>query len=166
MQNPVIIGKFGAVFGVKGWIKVQSATNPIDNILNYQDWHIQTRDGWQPLELEQAKLQGNSIVAKIKDIDDRDIARQFTNKDIAIEHDQLPDTDDNEYYWSDLEGLTVKTTEGLSLGKIDHMTNTGANDIMVVVADKRRRLIPYIDQVVQAVDLDANEIIVDWDPEF
>jgi len=164
MQNKIILGRLGTVHGVQGWIKLHSFTHPSSNILNHiQDWQIKDPQ-WTPLPIEKHKAHGDGYVIKIKGIDDREIAKRFTNKDIAIERDLLPETQPNEYYWSDLEGLSVITQEGVTLGKIDHLMNSGANDILVVKGD-RKRLLPFLKHVIVKVDMEAQQIIVDWNPE-
>ena len=71
-----------------------------------------------------------------------------------------------EYYWADLVGLRVETVDGVELGRIEQLFETGSNDVIVVQGD-RERLVPYIwEQVVREVDLEAGVMRVDWDPEF
>ncbi len=78
----------------------------------------------------------------------------------------LPPPKPDEYYWVDLEGLDVKTTEGVALGQVSHLFSTGANDVVVVRGD-RERMIPFVQpDFVKSVDFEANLIVVDWDPEF
>lgn len=86
--------------------------------------------------------------------------------EIGVSRDQLPATAPGEYYWSELQGLEVITVEGESLGTVDHLLETGANDVLVVKGE-RERLIPFVmDQVVTEVDLEHGLIRVDWDKEF
>jgi len=86
--------------------------------------------------------------------------------EIGIRRDQLPDTAPGVYYWGDLQGLEVVTGDGESLGTVDHLIETGANDVLVVKGD-RERLIPFVlQQVVTRVDLDTGTIQVDWDKDF
>lgn len=161
----VIIGCLGAAFGVQGYLKVNSYTTPKTNILDYPDWQVQHQGQWQPLPIERLKQQGDGIVLKIKGIDDRDIAKTYTNDLIAINRDELPDTSSDEFYWTDLEGLTVKTTTGETLGTIIEMRDTGANDVMIIKGEKRH-LVPFIDGVLISVDLEQQLVIVDWDHDF
>jgi 16S rRNA processing protein RimM len=164
-QNKVVIGCLGSVFGVRGQLKVNSYTTPFTNILEYPNWQIQHKGQWQPLAIENLKRQGNMIVLKIDGIDDRDIAKTFTNDLIAIERDELPDAEENEYYWSDLVGLKVITTNDFELGTIIEMRETGANDVMIIKGENRH-LVPFIDDILQSIDLENKVIIVDWDHEF
>jgi 16S rRNA processing protein RimM len=106
-------------------------------------------------------------VAKLADCNDRDAAERLRGLEIAVRRDQFSDyLAEGEYYWTDLEGMSVVTVDGQALGTVAHLFETGSNDVMVVRGD-RERLIPYIwDQVVTEVDLVARQIRVNWDPEF
>ncbi len=164
-QRYITLGRISGLYGVKGWVKVFSHTSPLTNILKYTEWYLKIDDSWQEFQLETGKAHGKGVVAKLVDIDDRDVAASLINMEIAIPRDQLPDLGDREFYWTDLEGLLVRTTGGVELGRLDHLFETGANDVMVVKGE-RQRLLPYIDQVVKEVDIDAGIMSVDWDPDF
>ena len=97
---------------------------------------------------------------------DRDAAAALKGTQIGVHREQLPGPGEGEYYWHDLVGLRVQTTQGMELGTVDHLIETGANDVLVVRGE-RERLIPFIrGQVVLSIDLAAGEMRVDWDPEF
>ena len=174
-SNLVNIGRISAVFGVKGWVKIHSYTEPTENVLIYNPWWLKTAHGVKSVEIDEARPHGKGFVAHIKGVDDRDQAVLYTGVDIAVESSQLPNLDEGDYYWRDLQGLAVVTEfEGSEqrLGRVARLLETGANDVLVVVADEqsidqRERLIPYLPgQFVKSVDLAAGEIRVDWDPEF
>lgn len=172
----VNVGRITAVYGIKGWVKVHSYTDPQENLFEYHPWFLKTRHGVKQIEIDDARPHGDAFVAHIVGVDDRDLAAQYTAADIAIERDLLPELDEGDYYWSQLEGLVVFTRfnggERQRLGKISKLMETGANDVLVVTGDaqsidKRERLIPYVPgQFVLSVDLEVGEMLVDWDPEF
>jgi len=168
----VIIGRISTVFGVKGWVKIHSHTDPKENIFQYAPWYFKKQGKWQLIEIDSTKVNGKSLIAHIKGCDDRDIARTYTGCDIATLKEQLPTLGEGDYYWSDLLGLNVVTVEGLHLGKVQKMLETGANDVIVVRGSKesiddKERLIPYLpEQVVRSVNISDKQIIVDWDAEF
>lgn len=164
-QKFVTLGRISGLYGVKGWVKVYSHTSPLGNILKYPKWYLKIENSWQEYQLAAGKPHGKGIIAKLTGIDDRDVAATLIDTDIAIPRDQLPELGKNEFYWIDLEGIKVITIEGVELGRLDHLFETGANDV-IVVKGERQRLLPYIDQVVKRVDLDAGIMEVDWDPEF
>ncbi len=143
-----------------------SYTQPRENIVQYQPWHLKQGGDWQPRQVAEGKRHGKGVVARLEDCVDRDQALHLMGNEIGIRRDQLPDTAPGEYYWGDLQGLEVVTEHGESLGTVDHLLETGANDVLVVKGD-RERLIPFVlQQVVTRVDLDAGTIQVDWDKDF
>ncbi len=166
----ILLGRVSGLFGVKGWVKVHSDTEPRDNILNYSPWYLRRQDGWQTYEVIAGRPHGKGIVAQLANCPDRDAAAELIGSTIAIHRDQLPAAPEDEYYWSDLRGLKVITTQGLELGRIVNLMETGANDVLVVREageQGRERLIPFIwQQVIREVDLENGQLTVDWDPEF
>jgi 16S rRNA processing protein RimM len=161
----VTVGKFGAPHGVTGWIKVWSYTQPIDNILLYHPWHMHYQNRWQAIEIEESKVHGDALLVKLANCNDRNQASLYTNIVLGIEREKLPALSNNEYYWHDLQGLTVQNLHGETVGKVDHLFSTGANDVLVVEG-KQRYLIPYVwDVYIKSVDLAQSSITVDWDIE-
>lgn len=163
----LIVGRINGLYGVRGWVKVFSHTEPRDNILNYHTWYLRRTNEWQPIELAEGRLQGKGVVARLAGCDDRDVAAGLIGSDIAILRDQLQQAAPDEYYWTDLIGLEVHTMDGVDLGIVDHLLETGANDVLVVLQGKHERLIPFIrEQVVREIDLAGRKMVVDWDPDF
>ena len=178
----ITVGKVGAPYGVRGWVKVFAYTEQADNLLDYDPWYIlcssscsqsnskpnqvNNHSEWCIADVVEAKQHGKGLVAKFKNCDDRDAAALLNGQQIAIQRDQLPQAQEDEYYWIDLEGLEVKTMDGVSLGIVDHLLETGANDVLVVKGD-RERLIPYVkDHIVKSVDLENSVIQVDWEADY
>lgn len=176
-KSPVnlVVGQLAGVFGVKGWVKVRSFTQPEENILDYGPWRLRTSAGIKAVEVDAYNLRPQGLVVHFKGIDDRDVAALLGRAEIEVDRAELPELPEGEYYWHQLIGLKVLTKAAdaeLLLGSITDMMETGANDVMVVrpidgSIDDRERLIPYIpDLYVVGVDLSAGEIRVDWDLEF
>jgi 16S rRNA processing protein RimM len=162
----VTVGRISGVYGVKGWLRIYSHTEPRDNILSYNPWQLRLADGWRSVELLDGRAQGKGVIAHLAGCDDRDQAARWVDTEIAVRRSQLPATQAGEYYWRDLIGLRVVTLGGEELGTVDTLLETGAHDVLVVQGE-RERLIPYVlGDVVSAVDLEAGELRVDWDPEF
>ena len=162
----VILGRVSGIFGVRGWVKVFSHTSPRDGIFEYSPWYLREADSWLECRLLEGRTQGKGLVARIEGYDDCDRTAQLIGCDIAVRRDQLPLLGQDEYYWSDLEGLRVRNLDGAYLGVVSHLVDTGANDVLVV-RNARERLIPYVwGQVVKRVELEVGAILVDWDPDF
>jgi 16S rRNA processing protein RimM len=163
-RKTILIGHVSGVHGVKGWVRIHSLTEPREAIFEYQPWQL----GEPPEEVRvlEGKKTGKHLVALLEKIDDRDQAERLCKRPISVYRDQFPDLPEQEYYWTDLEGMRVSMEDGTELGKIERMLATGANDVMVVRGE-RERLIPFvIGTYVKAVNLEDGVVIVDWDPDF
>jgi 16S rRNA processing protein RimM len=161
----VILGRVSGVFGLKGWLKVQSYTEPRDNIVGFGAWTLRMNGVDHSFEVEEGHSHAGSVVAKLNGVDDCDRARDWVGADIVVPREQLPATAAGELYWTDLEGLEVRTTSGIVLGKIDHLLATGSNDVLVLDSSPQR-LIPFVGAVVKDVDLEGRVIVVDWSPDY
>ena len=162
----VTLGRVSGVFGVKGWLKVQSYTEPRANIAQLGVWLLRMNGVDSPFDVEDGRSQGGGVVAKLRGLDDRDRALEWVGAEIVVEREGLPALAANEFYWTDLEGLEVRTTAGEVLGKVDHLLATGANDVLVI-GGSPQHLIPFIvGPVVKQVDLAARLIVVDWSTDY
>lgn len=162
----VILGRVSGVFGVKGWLKVQSYTEPRDNIVGFGAWTLRMNGVDHAFDVEEGHSHAGSVVAKLHGLDDRDRARDWVGADIVVPREQLPKIAAGELYWTDLEGLEVRTTTGTVLGTVDHLLATGGNDVLVLDSSPRL-LIPFVaGDVVKEVDLTAGLIVVDWSPDY
>lgn len=162
----VVIGRISGLYGVQGWLRIFSYTDPRENIVEYRPWLINTGGQWRPVEVEAGRTQGKGIVVKLVGCDDRDAAALLLGQDIAVMRAQLGEAGAGEYFWADLEGLRVVTSTGVELGVIEHMFATGANDV-VVVRGERERLLPFVrGDVIRKIDLQNGVMEVDWDPDF
>ena len=160
-----MLGKVTGVWGVRGWIKLVSYTERAEDIFNYQPWSL-LQDGQETVvSLLDGKRQGSGLVASIEGTTERDQAEQWIGRQIAVRREQLPELPEGDYYWRELIGLQVMTRDGMQLGKVKSILPTGANDVLVV-SGEREHLVPYLPEVVIAVDLGLSRITVDWDPEF
>ena len=179
----IIIGAITGVYGVKGWVKIRSWTRPAGNIVDHQPWlltlktvgyagNASSRDAdyreldLQTVELQQTRSHADRIMVKLAGSDNREQADLLVGKQILVARRQLPPSADNEYYWSDLIGLTVHNLNGIKFGEVTGLLETGANDVLVVQGD-RERLVPFVQgQVVHKIDQEQNTILVDWDEDF
>ncbi|WP_039925569.1 ribosome maturation factor RimM [Alishewanella aestuarii] len=169
----VVLGKFGAVYGINGWLKINSYTDIPEGIFDYTPWQVKFQGNWQTVTVSSWKRHSNGLIAKLTDINVREQAQAYANAEIAVAANALPALDDGEYYWKDLMDLKVVNQQGYDLGVVTDLMETGSNDVLVVKANrtdafgKGERLIPYLDQtVIKQVDLTAKQITVDWDPAF
>lgn len=164
----VLVGRIVGLYGVQGWLKIESWTEPRTQIFKYQPWLLEKAPG-EVMEVGgiNGRPQGKGLVCQLPGVDDRDAAAALVGLDIHVARELLPPPAKGEYYWVDLEGLEVVTTEGVSLGRVSHLFATGANDVVVVRDGTRERLVPFVQGTyVRSVDLSGGRMVVDWDPEF
>lgn len=169
--NELLVGRITGCHGVRGWVKIHSFTEPVENFLEFGNWMLKRRDGLEPVVFDAGRRQGKGLVAHIKGVDDRTLAESYKGTDVLVAGDSLPALEAGDFYWSQLEGLKVWCRDGetnVLLGEVDYLIETGSNDVLVVKAtqdsvDDRERLIPYLPgDVVTAVRLEDAVIEVDW----
>ena len=163
-DKKIYLGKITGVHGIKGWLKIQSFSSPPENILNYPSWIITNKGEEDFYSIEQGRKQNNKIVVKLEKIDDRNTAESLINSKIQILRSDLPKLSNENYYWSDLVGLSVLNSEEKVIGKIESLIETGANDVMVIITLKDERiLIPFVmHEIIKEVNVELNYIKIDW----
>ncbi len=174
-DSPVLIGQVVGAYGVRGWLRIRSYTDPLEGLLRYASVMLSEDDRWLPARFDQGHRHGGGLVAHLESCDDRDAADAARGRTIAVSAEQLPPLPVGRYYWNELIGLAVWSVSGESpvrLGTVERMLETGSHDVLCVApdagsCDERERLIPYVsDRVVRAVDLAARSLHVDWAVDF
>ena len=172
-EQQITLGKVGAVYGIKGWLKIHSFTDEPEAILDYFPWSLKLGNNTRTVDITDWRKHNKGLIVKVGGIDDRDNAQALVGSEILINESILPELSQGDYYWRDLIGMAVVTTKGYDLGVVSDMLETGANDVLVVKANlndgfsKKERLIPYLlEQVVESVSIENKQICVDWDPGF
>jgi 16S rRNA processing protein RimM len=169
------IGQLRAAYGLQGWLWVYSNTDPITNVFDYLPWWVETSAGWKQMSVKRWKTQGKGLVVTLTDVADRTAAEALMGATIWVAKSQLPKAGLNEFYWSELAGLTVFGTDEqgnlVNFGKIAELFETGANEVMVVRAtpesvDAEERMIPWHRDVVQSVDLESGKMLVNWGVDY
>lgn len=159
----VILGRLGRPQGLKGFIRVISFTEPESNILDYLPWHIQKKDHWIPLQVDNFQVQNKTILVKIEDYTEREAVAELTNCNIGVLREQLPNLLAGEFYWHELQNMTVQNKEGIVLGQVTQIMPTGTHEVLVIEG-KKHHLIPYVPEIyILEVDPVQRQIIVDWD---
>jgi 16S rRNA processing protein RimM len=160
------MGRIAAPYAIRGWIKVQPFTEYLDSLLDYPVWRLGKKTGWQEYRVLDARIHSNSLIAQLEGVNDRSQAEALQGLEIAVARDELPEAEEDEYYWDDLIGLDVVNLDGVNLGKVAGLLETGAHDVLKVEEGERQRLIPFTEPIVVEVDLKAGRIKVDWGADY
>jgi 16S rRNA processing protein RimM len=164
VSPPLIeLGSVGAPFGVRGWIKVRSFTDPPEGVFGKRKLCLLRPAAVAvEYEIESTGRSGGQLTAKLRGVDDRDQARSLTGARIVVRRDELPAGDDRDFYQADLIGCDVVNHAGQHLGVLRYFVETPAHTMMVVQGD-REIWVPAVPKHLQRVDLTARRVIVIWD---
>jgi 16S rRNA processing protein RimM len=162
----IIVGEVVGVFGVRGWVKLHSFTDPRTNIFEFDEIELGRDGAWWPARLVEGRCHGKGLIGRFDGIDDRDHAAGLMGNEIAVWRSQLPPTAGDDVYWIDLIGLEVVNAADETLGTVERLIETGANDVLVV-SGETERLIPFVrGEVVREIDRSRKRIVVDWEKDY
>ena len=164
----ILLGRVLGALGLRGEVRIESWTEPRDAIFRYQPWTLRDAQGNErQCSGVRGRDTGKHVLAVFPEVSDRDAAEALQGLEIHVPRSALPAAAPGEYYWADLEGLRVRTVDGIELGTVSHLFSTGANDVLVARDDERERMIPFVQpQYITAIDLEQRLVTVDWDPDF
>jgi 16S rRNA processing protein RimM len=163
-KRPVVLGRVGAPFGVQGWLKVQSYTDPREGIAGYRDWELHrgaSLGHWTVLDWKRA---GPGVAVRLEGVDSREAAQALTGAEVRVERAALPPTAPGEFYWHDLVGLDAFGLQGEPLGRVAGVLEMPAHPVLVLEGD-RERLVPLVRERLAKVDMDGGRLVLDWHPD-
>ena len=167
VDRVVVLGKIAGTFGVLGWVKVNSYTDPLDNLLQYPVWQLHKGASWAPVQVSEGRVTGKGVLAKLEGVDTPEDARLLVGTELGVWRHELPPTLPGEYYLSDLEGLEVVNASDEPLGKIDHFRSTPSATVAVVRRQGRaEQWVPFVKERIVRVDLEAGRVVLDWPAEL
>jgi 16S rRNA processing protein RimM len=161
----VVLGKIVGTFGVKGWVKVKSYTEPVENILDYAVWQLGRPGHWTPVELEEGRVTDKGVLAKLEGLESPEEARLKVGFELGVWRSEMPPPAPGEYYWSDLEGIDAFAASGERLGRVDHFRSTPGGTVMIVQGEQEH-WIPFVKERIVKVELDARRIVLDWSADW
>lgn len=165
----ILLGRVAAAFGVQGWVKIQPYTAEPEGLLEYDGFLVGRGQPDRRFDVEDASVHGQTVLCKLKGIEDRDQAAALKGCEIGVTRGELPRSDPDEVYWADLIGLQVVNTEGALFGTITQMIDNGAQSVMVVKEGSpagRERLIPFVSAFLREVSLEGGRVVVEWGADF
>lgn len=165
--DPLIVARVGAPWGVRGWVHIQSYTEPRANLASYKSWFTRLPNAaWQPCDDFELRPHKDGFVCQFAGVSDRDQAATLRGQLIGVTADQFAALDAEDIYWHELVGAQVDNADG-KLGTVERLIETGAHDVLVVAgADGTERLIPFVDEYVKSIDKSAGRVLVDWQADW
>ncbi len=164
-SDPITLGRLGRPYGVRGWAHLYSLMIPESLILEQSQCVLQLGNRSQECRIEQIKPHGKNFVTKIDCIPTRESVSEWTNALLIADRSQLPELSESDYYITDLIGHEVQNTDGVILGTVSDIMQTGANDVFIVdMPSDKETLIPHIPNVIKSIDHEQKLIIADWVP--
>ena len=155
------LGMVGAPYGVRGWIKLRSHTDPPERLLDHRNLRIGQGSAWQSYRIEASGRSGGALTVKLSGVGDRDQAQALRGAQVCVPRSELPQRDDKDFYRADLIGCEEVNLEGVGLGLVRHFLETPAQ-VLMVVRGTREFWIPAVPQHLRRVDLQARRVVVDW----
>ncbi len=156
------LGFVGAPYGVRGWVKLRSHTDPPERLLEHRSLMLGRGSVWQNYRIEASGRSGGALTVKLTGVEDRDQAQALRGAQICVPRSELPPRNDRDFYRADLVGCEVVNLEGIGLGRVQHFMETPAQ-VLMVVRGERDILIPAVPQYLRRVDLQSRRVVVDWD---
>jgi 16S rRNA processing protein RimM len=155
------LGFVGAPFGVRGWIKLRSHTDPPERLLDHRNLRIGRGSIWRDYRIEASGRSGGALTVKLAGVEDRDQAQALRGAEVCVPRSELPPRDDKDFYRADLIGCEVVNLEGLGLGVVQHFVETPAQ-VLMVVRGAQEFWIPAVPLHLRRVDLRERRVVVDW----
>ncbi|MGY4475022.1 ribosome maturation factor RimM [Bradyrhizobium sp. USDA 3364] len=165
MAAPVCVARIGAAHGVRGAVRLWTFTEDPLAVKDYGP--LMTKDGSRQFEVTHAREAKDHLVVTLKGVASRDDAERLNGLELYVPRERLPDTDDGEYYHTDLIGLAAVTTAEQPLGKVIAIHNFGAGDIIEIAPPQgTTMLLPFTNAVVPTVDLEGGRVMIDLPQEI
>ena len=163
-RSAVVLGRIGAPFGVQGWVKVNSYTDPPEGIVNYASWELVRAGQAERRKVLDWKRAGRAVAVRLEGVGSREAAQGLTGCEVRVDRSELPPTAPGEYYWHDLVGLEAVNRDGVPLGRVTEVLELPAHPVLVL-AGERERLVPLVRERLVSVDIAAGRMTLDWHPD-
>jgi len=165
------VGHITGAYGLRGGIRVSPYSMDADALLSVKTWWLD-KPSLRPVQVRNAKSHSGDVTATLVDVTDRETAEALKGATVQVSRADFPELPEDEYYWTDLIGLDTVNLQGEALGKVTDMMHNGAQSILRITpeadpnaapdAKAPERLVPFVDQYVKTVDLQARLITLDW----
>jgi len=160
-DDKITVGTISGAFGVHGDVRLKSFCADPAAIADYTP--LTRKDGTEITTIVIKGQTKGALIARIDGVTTKEDADALRGMDLLARRDQLPSLPDDEFYHTDLMGLTAFDTGGAELGRVKAVQSNGADDLLEIVAPglKDSVLVPFTKAIVPTVDLSAGRIILD-----
>src|SRR5271170_1041022 len=155
------LGFVGAPYGVRGWVKLRSHTDPPERLLEHRSLMLGRDSLWQNYRIEASGRSGGALTVKLSGVEDRDRAQALRGAQVCVPRSELPQRAEQDFYRADLIGCEVVNLEGAGLGTVQHFIETPAQ-VLMVVRGAQEFWIPAVPQHLRRVNLQERRVVVDW----
>jgi 16S rRNA processing protein RimM len=160
-EELVSVGKITGTHGIRGLLKVFSYSGNIESLTSARSVFLKGKDGTlSEYDIKSVSAHAGGFILGLNSFSDINQVLALSGSELCLKRSQLPVPDEDEYYWCDLIGLTVHTDDGIKLGTIVDIFETGSSDIYVVRGADKECLIPAIADVIAHVDIPGNKMII------
>jgi 16S rRNA processing protein RimM len=156
------LGIVGAPFGVRGWVKLHSYTEPPDRLLEHRSLKLRLGGAWRSYTIEASGRSGSGLTVKLAGVADRDAAQALRGAPVGVSRGELPPRDAKDFYRADMIGCEVVNLAGARLGVVEYFVEIPAH-VLMVVHGEREYWVPAVPKHLRRVDLAARRVVVDWE---
>ena len=160
-----MIARLGRPYATSGWQVLQPFTEIATSAISFECLYFREPHigSWWLLDGHEFKVQAKRLLIKMPGVSQREAASGFVGYELGADRDCFADLGQGEYYWIDLIGCCVETSDGTPLGKIESMIETGSADVMEIKGKNKKHLIPFHNKFLSVVELEKRRIVVFWD---
>ena len=160
-----VIARLGRPYATSGWQFLQSFTEKVESPMGLESLYFRKtqKDPWCLLDGHEFKVQSKRLLIKMPGVSQREAASGFVGYELGADRDGFAALGHGEYYWIDLIGCYVETSDGARLGKIESMIETGSADVMEINGRNKKHLIPFDNKFLSVVEVEKRRVVVFWD---
>ena len=160
-----VIARLGRPYATSGWQVLQPFTEIAESTMAFECLYFREPHigSWSLLDGHEFKIQAKHLLIRMPGVSQREAAAGFVGYELGADRNSFSALGQGEYYWIDLIGCCVETSDGAKLGKIESMIETGSSDVMEIMGKNKKHLIPFDNKYLSVVGVEERRIVVFWD---
>lgn len=155
------VGVITDTHGIKGEVKVFPTTDDVNRFDYLKKAYIDSKEGLIPVKVNSVKYFKQYVIIKFKGINDINDIEKYKKSPLLVTREDAVPLEEGQYYITDIIGINVYTDDGVNIGTLKEVLQTGANDVYIVRnSENKEILIPAIKQCILGIDLEKKEMKV------